>query len=216
MSEGHDVTCSHEVSPEVREYERMVTTVVNAALRPRCRAYLRGIADVAAAVHVMTSAGGLLPVADAADLPAALLLSGPAGGVRAAAAVAVANGFPDAITFDMGGTSTDVCLVLDGAPAAGRRAIGRRLRRAVPVARHPHDRCRRRLHRPARSGRRAARRARAARAPIRARPATAAGATEPTVTDADLVAGRIPAERRVRWARARPSAPPSGRSTAPA
>ena len=123
--QGHDVTCSHEVSPEVREYERTVTTVVNAALRPRCRAYLRGIADVADEVHVMTSAGGLLPVADAAELPAALLLSGPAGGVRAAAAVAVANGFPDAITFDMGGTSTDVCLVLDGAPApAAERSVG--------------------------------------------------------------------------------------------
>ena len=75
----------------------------------------------------MTSAGGLLPVADAAELPAALLLSGPAGGVRAAAAVAVANGFPDAITFDMGGTSTDVCLVLGRRAGAGGRAIGRRL-----------------------------------------------------------------------------------------
>jgi N-methylhydantoinase A/oxoprolinase/acetone carboxylase beta subunit len=122
---GHDVTCSHEVSPEMREYERTVTTVVNASLRPLCRAYLQGLADVAAEVHVMTSAGGLLPVADAAAVPAALLLSGPAGGVRAAAAAAIANGFPDAITFDMGGTSTDVCLVLDGAPApAAQRSVG--------------------------------------------------------------------------------------------
>jgi N-methylhydantoinase A/oxoprolinase/acetone carboxylase beta subunit len=91
--------------------------VINAALRPRCRAYLRGIADLADDVLVMTSSGGLLPVADAAELPAALLLSGPAGGVRAGAAAAIANGFPDAVTFDMGGTSTDVCLILDGAPA---------------------------------------------------------------------------------------------------
>ncbi|HZA00319.1 MAG TPA: hydantoinase/oxoprolinase family protein [Acidimicrobiales bacterium] len=114
---GHDVCCSHEVSPEMREVERTVTTVINATLRPRCRAYLRGIADVADDVLVMTSAGGLLPAAEAAELPAALLLSGPAGGVRAAAAAAVANGFGDAITFDMGGTSTDVCLVVDGSPA---------------------------------------------------------------------------------------------------
>jgi N-methylhydantoinase A/oxoprolinase/acetone carboxylase beta subunit len=114
---GHDVSCSHEVSPEMREVERTITTVINAALRPRCRAYLRGIADLADDVLVMTSSGGLLPVADAAELPAALLLSGPAGGVRAGAAAAIANGFPDAITFDMGGTSTDVCLILDGAPA---------------------------------------------------------------------------------------------------
>jgi N-methylhydantoinase A/oxoprolinase/acetone carboxylase beta subunit len=114
---GHDVSCSHEVSPEMREVERTITTVINAALRPRCRAYLRGIADLADDVLVMTSSGGLLPVADAAELPAALLLSGPAGGVRAGAAAAIANGFPDAVTFDMGGTSTDVCLILDGAPA---------------------------------------------------------------------------------------------------
>ena len=213
--QGHDVTCSHEVSPEVREYERTVTTVVNAALRPRCRAYLRGIADVAAEVHVMTSAGGLLPVADAADLPAALLLSGPAGGVRAAAAVAVANGFPDAITFDMGGTSTDVCLVLGGAPAAGRRAIGRRLYRAVPIARHPHDRRRRRLDRAARPGRRAARRsAQRGRRPgpglLRPRGHRAHG-------DRRRPRGRPdPGGRRVRWARARPRRRPSGRWTAPA
>ena len=123
---GHDVSCSHEVSPEMREVERTVTTVINAALRPRCRAYLRGIADVDEEALVMTSAGGLLPAAEAAELPAALLLSGPAGGVRAGAAAAVANGFADAVTFDMGGTSTDVCLVLGGipAPAAEREVAG--------------------------------------------------------------------------------------------
>jgi N-methylhydantoinase A/oxoprolinase/acetone carboxylase beta subunit len=114
---GHDVTCSHEVSPEMREVERTVTTVVNAALRPRCRTYLRSIDDLAREVLVMTSSGGLVPAAEAAELPAALLLSGPAGGVRAGAAAAMANGYPDAVTFDMGGTSTDVCLVVDGAPA---------------------------------------------------------------------------------------------------
>ncbi len=123
---GHDVSCSHEVSPEMREVERTVTTVINAALRPRCRWYLRGIADLADDALVMTSAGGLLPAAEAAELPAALLLSGPAGGVRAGAAAAVANGFSDAITFDMGGTSTDVCLVVGGspAPAAEREVAG--------------------------------------------------------------------------------------------
>ncbi|MGH9274941.1 MAG: hydantoinase/oxoprolinase family protein [Acidimicrobiales bacterium] len=124
-AKGHDVSCSSEVSPEMREYERTLTTVVNAALRPRCRRYLQGLSGLADEVLVMTSAGGLLPVDAAADLPAALLLSGPAGGVRAAAAVAVANDVPDVITFDMGGTSTDVCLVLGGAPIpAGQRAVG--------------------------------------------------------------------------------------------
>jgi N-methylhydantoinase A/oxoprolinase/acetone carboxylase beta subunit len=113
---GWDVTCSHEVSPEFREYERTVTTVVNAYLRPRCRDYLRGLAHLAGDVVVMTSAGGLLGLDVAAELPAALLLSGPAAGVRAAAAVTAANGFAGAISFDMGGTSTDVCLIDGGLP----------------------------------------------------------------------------------------------------
>ena len=113
---GLDVTCSHEVSPEFREYERVVTTVVNAILRPACRDYVLGLDLLARHALVMTSEGGLVPAADAADRPAALLLSGPAGGVRAAAAVALACGFPDAVSFDMGGTSTDVCLVRGGTP----------------------------------------------------------------------------------------------------
>lgn len=124
--QGFDVTASHEVSPEYREYERTVTTVVNAYLRPACRKYLGALDGLGAQVAVMTSAGGLVPVTGAAETPAALLLSGPAGGVLAGAAAAVAAGFPDAVTFDMGGTSTDVCLVLDGraAPAAERTVAG--------------------------------------------------------------------------------------------
>ena len=113
---GLDVTCSHEVSPEFREYERTVTTVANAVLRPVCRDYLLGLDGLAREALVMTSEGGLVPATDAAERPAALLLSGPAGGVRAAAAVALACGFPDAVSFDMGGTSTDVCLVRGGVP----------------------------------------------------------------------------------------------------
>lgn len=121
-----DITCSHEIAPEFREYERASTTVINSYLRPRCRSYLRGLGSVADEVFVMTSAGGLLPAAEAAEAPAKLLLSGPAGGVRAGAHYAVANGHLDAVTFDMGGTSTDVCLVLGGqpAPAAEREIDG--------------------------------------------------------------------------------------------
>jgi N-methylhydantoinase A/oxoprolinase/acetone carboxylase beta subunit len=113
---GIDVSCSHEVSPEFREYERTVTTVANALLRPICRAYLHDISTCADDVLVMTSAGGLIPAGVAAETPAALLLSGPAGGARAAAAVAAACGYADAVAFDMGGTSTDVCLVRGGTP----------------------------------------------------------------------------------------------------
>jgi N-methylhydantoinase A/oxoprolinase/acetone carboxylase beta subunit len=189
---GHDVSCSHEVSPEMREYERTVTTVVNASLRPLCRTYLHGLADVADEVHVMTSAGGLLPVADAAALPAALLLSGPAGGVRAGAAVAVANGFPHAITFDMGGTSTDVCLVEGGAPApAVQRSVGGRPVRFPSLDIHTIG---------AGGGSIAAIDPGGALVvgprSAGARPGPACygrGGDAPTVTDADLVAGRIPA-----------------------
>jgi N-methylhydantoinase A len=111
-----DITCSSDVSPEFREYERTVTTVVNAYLRPACRPYLQAVDRLGDDVLVMTSAGGLVPAGEAAELPAAVLLSGPAAGARAGALVAAASGFPDAVTFDMGGTSTDVCLVRSGVP----------------------------------------------------------------------------------------------------
>jgi N-methylhydantoinase A/oxoprolinase/acetone carboxylase beta subunit len=129
-SQGFDVTASHEVSPEFREYERMVTTACNAYLRPACAPYLAALSTLADDVLVMTSAGGLVPAPEAARVPAALLLSGPAGGARAGAALAAACGFPDAVTFDMGGTSTDVCLVRGGVPepASARRVAGLPLR----------------------------------------------------------------------------------------
>lgn len=116
IARGFDVTRSSAVSPEYREYERTVTTVINATLRPRCRAYLREIAELAEEVLVMTSAGGLLPATEAADHPVRLLLSGPAAGAQAAAALVRTLGFEHAVSLDMGGTSTDVCLVRDGAP----------------------------------------------------------------------------------------------------
>src|SRR2546430_4655447 len=81
-------------------------------------------------VLVMTSAGGLVPIDQAAAKPAPLLRSAPAGGVQAGAAAAMAAGFPDVITLDMGGTSTDVCLVRGGVPepAAQRTIAGLPLR----------------------------------------------------------------------------------------
>ncbi len=187
---GHDVTVSADVSPEYREYERTVTTVVNAYLRPVCRSYVERLADAADEVFVMTSAGGLVPAADAASVPAALLLSGPAGGVRAGAAMAVANGCPDAVTFDMGGTSTDVCLVLDGSPepAAERRVGG------LPVRLPSLD-----VHTIGAGGGSIA--AIDSGGALRVGPRSAGavpgpvcygrGGDRPTVTDADLVCGRI-------------------------
>lgn len=127
---GFDVCCSSDVSPEFREYERTITTVINAALRPICRGYLSAVEELSEHVTVMSSSGGLLDIEVASELPAALLLSGPAGGVGAAAEASVAAGFADAVTFDMGGTSTDVCLVRDGSPepAGSRRVAGYDLR----------------------------------------------------------------------------------------
>ncbi|CAN5269184.1 hydantoinase/oxoprolinase family protein [soil metagenome] len=189
---GHDVSLSSVVSPEFREYERALTTVVNAYLRPSCRAYLAGLAGLAGEVLVLTSAGGLVPVADGAAVPAALLLSGPAGGVRAGAAVAVANGFADAITFDMGGTSTDVCLVRGGLPepAPGRRVGG------FPIRLPSLD-----VHTIGAGGGSIARLDAGGALVVGPESAGAdpgpacygRGGTRPTVTDANLAAGRIPA-----------------------
>ncbi len=187
---GHDVTCSHEVSPQFREYERTVTTAVNAYLRPPCRTYLRGLADAADEVLVMTSAGGLVPVERAAEVPAGLLLSGPAGGVAAAAAIAAACGFPDAVTFDMGGTSTDVCLVRGGeAEPAGERTVA-----GLPVRMPSLD-----VHTIGAGGGSIAAIDPGGALTVGPRSAGAVpgptcyglGGIEPTVTDADLVAGRL-------------------------
>lgn len=190
---GLDVTCSHEVSPEFREYERTVTTVVNAYLRRPCRAYLRRLRDVAGEVLVMTSAGGLIPLGEASDRPAALLLSGPAGGVLAAAAAAEAAGFADAVTLDMGGTSTDVCLVRGGLPEpAPQRVVG-----GLPVRLPSLD-----IHTIGAGGGSIARIDPGGALAVGPESAGAdpgpacygQGGDRPTVTDADLVAGRIPVD----------------------
>jgi N-methylhydantoinase A len=118
---GVPVSLSSRVAPEFREYERLSTTVLNAYLTPPTAGYLEDLEDELAggrlvdSVSVMRSSGGLMSIPDAAALPAAILLSGPAGGVVAARSVARDMGLPSVISFDMGGTSTDVCLIEDDA-----------------------------------------------------------------------------------------------------
>ncbi len=190
IARGIDVSCSSEVSPEMREYERTVTTAMNAMLRPVCRRHLRDVATIADEVLVMTSAGGLVPAADAAEQPVTILLSGPAGGARAAAAVAAACGYPDAVGFDMGGTSTDVVLVRGGVPepAAERVVAG------LPVRTPSLD-----VHTIGAGGGSLARLDAGGALVVGPRSAGAVpgpacygrGGVEPTVTDADLVLGRI-------------------------
>ena len=115
------MTTSAEVLPEFREYERFSTTALNAYVAPRMRRYLGDLrsklseAGMSAPLAIMTSNGGSLPAARVEAMPVLSMLSGPAAGVIAAAHVGSAAGYPDLITCDMGGTSTDVCLVRGGA-----------------------------------------------------------------------------------------------------
>jgi N-methylhydantoinase A len=124
------VVASHEVAPEFREYERASTTTADAYLGPVVGRYLGALAAAAAAAGlpeplVMRSSGGAAGVADAAAHPAILLVSGPAAGVVGAARIASLAGFRDAIAFDMGGTSTDVCLLAGGeADVVAERTVG--------------------------------------------------------------------------------------------
>lgn len=119
------VATSHEVLPEIREYERTATTVVEAYARPAVQRYMRRLSDVLAQrgvpePRVMTSAGGTLSSADAQMHAASLALSGPAGGVMAAAAWCRVLGVANALTIDIGGTSADVGLVVQGEPLIER------------------------------------------------------------------------------------------------
>jgi N-methylhydantoinase A len=118
---GVDVVLSSAVLPEIREYERTSTTVIEAYSRPRVGRYLRGLetrlqARAWPAPGVMTSSGGMRTADDAAHHAASLALSGPAGGVVGAAYVARAAGIARALTIDIGGTSADAGLILDGQP----------------------------------------------------------------------------------------------------
>ena len=118
---GAHVVASHEVAPEFREYERSSTTAVDAYLGPVLGRYLGALSGACSRAGlrsplVMRSSGGLATLEEAARHAAFALLSGPAAGVVGAARIATLAGFPNALTFDMGGTSTDVCAITDGKP----------------------------------------------------------------------------------------------------
>ena len=113
------VVASHEVAPEFREYERASTTAVDAYLGPVLSRYLGALAEACTDAQlppplVMRSSGGLATLAEAAGHAAFALLSGPAAGVVGAARLAALAGFENALSFDMGGTSTDVCAIVAG------------------------------------------------------------------------------------------------------
>ncbi len=126
-----DVSLSSEVAPEIREYYRLSTTVVNAYLNPLVRGYIDALArrlheygTDAKQSYVMRSNGGVATFAAASKRSVQTILSGPAAGVVAASrAMAAAAGGGNVVTFDMGGTSTDVALIQNGAPV--RRTSGK-------------------------------------------------------------------------------------------
>ena len=123
---GVPISLSSVILPEIREYERTLTTVANSYVRPTVSRYLGNLAEalssrqISGTLHVLRSDGGLASVAAATEAPVNLLMSGPAGGVSGAGWVATQSGFSDLLTFDMGGTSTDVALVQGGRPRIGR------------------------------------------------------------------------------------------------
>jgi N-methylhydantoinase A len=136
---GVHVSTSHETAAVFREYERCVTTVVDAAVSPLLRSYLGQLIESTRSARlpdpeIMLSSGGVVDAATAARHGSWTVLSGPAGGAVAAASVARETGAAGAVALDMGGTSCDVSLILDGrvAVTGGREIAGRSL--ALPMA----------------------------------------------------------------------------------
>jgi N-methylhydantoinase A len=123
---GIPVSLSSRVLPELREYERALTTVANGYVQPQVARYVANLGQqlaaegVRAGLSILRSDGGLAVAAAAIAAPVTLLLSGPAGGVAGAVWVAEQSGYRDLLTFDMGGTSTDIALVQGLKPRVGR------------------------------------------------------------------------------------------------
>ena len=200
---GVPVSISSEVIPEMYEYERTETTVVNSYIRPVVSRYMQNLHDELSRrmsgvqLHVLRSDGGLASVEAAKAAPVNLLMSGPAGGVAGALWIASQAGFKNLLTFDMGGTSTDVALIQHGvaqtrretrvadvtvrAPSIDVRSVGAG---GGSIAYVPQ------LTKALRVGPQSA----------GAVPGPAAygnGGEEPTVTDANVVLGYLPASARL-------------------
>jgi N-methylhydantoinase A len=193
---GARIVASHEVAPEFREYERASTTAIDAYLGPAVARYLESLGERAADEGlpeplVMRSSGGVATLTEAAAHPALVLVSGPAAGVVGAAGIAAAAGIESAISFDMGGTSTDVCLISDG---QAERSVEREVA-GLPLRLPMVD-----VHTVGAGGGSIA--WRDAGGALRVGPESAGaapgpacyghGGTSPTVTDANLLLGRLP------------------------
>jgi N-methylhydantoinase A len=135
---GFPVTVSSDVLPEFREYERTLTACMNSYVRPTVSAYvdrlqssLKGL-GVQSEVDILRSDAGVMTPAEAARNPVYGVLSGPSGGVAGALHVATRAGYPNILTFDMGGTSTDVSLCQAGEPTIGRETTIGQFRIKIP------------------------------------------------------------------------------------
>ena len=199
------LSVSHQILPEFREYERASTVLVNAYLQPVMQSYLQRLEERLSSgqeraqarvpvpqVFVMQSSGGITALSTAAEQPVRTVLSGPAGGIVGAAAVARRSGFDRIITFDMGGTSSDVALI-DGQPTTTNEADVAGLPVRVPVL----D-----IHTVGAGGGSLARFD--AGGALRVGPESAGAdpgpicygkGERPTVTDANLLLGRLPADQ---------------------
>ena len=190
------VVASHEIAPEFREYERASTTAADAYLGPVAGRYLGALADACSAAGlpeplVMRSSGGVATPGQAAAHPATILVSGPAAGAVGAAKLAALAGFEDAIGLDMGGTSTDVCLIAGGrAERTSERPVG-----GLPIRLPSVD-----IHTVGAGGGSLVWRDRGGALRVGPQSAGATpgpacygrGGTQATVTDANLLLGRLP------------------------
>ncbi len=204
---GLPLSVSHRILPEFREYERAATIVANAYVAPKVGTYISGLARAVEArygsvggggdgrLEVMASSGGIIPARVAAAEPVRTMLSGPAGGVIGAFRLAQQAGFERILGFDMGGTSTDVCLV-DGL-AGGPRVTSEATIAGVPIGVPMLD-----IHTAGAGGGSIARFD--AGGLLRVGPESAGSVpgpicfgrgTLPTVTDANLMLGRLDSER---------------------
>ena len=135
VAPGLSVSCSHQVAPEIREYERTSTTVINAYLQPIMERYLARLATrladmgVGCTLHLMLSSGLLTTVQQAQRFPTRLIESGPAGGVMLASSYSMMTGYSDLIAFDMGGTTAKASLIHHGEVEVAREFEVARLHR---------------------------------------------------------------------------------------
>jgi N-methylhydantoinase A len=195
---GFPVTLSAHVLPEFREYERTLTACMNSYVRPKVASYVSGLQEslkaigATADVNILRSDAGLMTTREAARNPIYGVLSGPSGGVAGALHVAKTAGFRNILTFDMGGTSTDVSLCLDGEPTIGRETSISHFRLRVPSVN---------VHTVGAGGGSIAHVPELTKA-LRVGPESAGavpgpaaygkGGTSPTVTDANVVVGHLP------------------------